>query len=372
MASIVPLTKGEQDYLHQELAERRMRVYRYLASERYKMRMRPDYIYEGSHVYLERMGKAFRPAYLMWCCGATGGSERERLSLIPAAAVETFHTWGLVHDDIIDQDDLRRGGLTVHRLFEERAWQELNYDRNDATRFGQAVAILAGDSLMGWTIALLTEMFDVEEVDPGVTRFLIEEISCRQIPALIDGETMDLVYEQFNIDSITENDLLEMSRKKTGSIFEFAGMAGAMIGINRYEPEYPFVRALMEFAKGSGTAFQLVDDVINIVGETGETGKAVGSDIVAGKRTIPIIHALKHTKGTENLHLRRMLGNAEANPEDVEEAIHIIKRSGAIDYTKDTAFDLISKAFTQLDILPESEYKTLIALLGRRLVDRKI
>lgn len=200
----------------------------------------------------------------------------------------------------------------------------------------------------------------------------IEEISCRQIPTLIDGEITDVVYEKANIHSIIEDDLITMSRKKTGSIFACAGLIGAMVGLNQCDPEHPHVAALTEFARRSGVAFQLLDDIINIIGTSEQTGKPVGSDIIIGKRTIPLIHSLRHSTGQDNLRLHKTFGNAKANPEEVEEAITIIKRNGGIEYTRDLAFCLISEAFAELDVLPESGYKTLIALLGRRLVDRRV
>ncbi|MBZ0298647.1 MAG: polyprenyl synthetase family protein, partial [Anaerolineae bacterium] len=168
----ISLTPAELQYFDEELTKRKTLVYDYLASPRFKDRLQPEDIYESSYLYLGRTGKALRPGYLMWCCGASGGAEREPLSVVPAAAVETYHTWGLVHDDIIDMDDLRRGGPTVHRLFEHKARQRYGYDAADAERYGLAVAILAGDSLMGWTVSLLAEMFSMPEIDPDIPRFL--------------------------------------------------------------------------------------------------------------------------------------------------------------------------------------------------------
>ncbi|MBZ0298681.1 MAG: polyprenyl synthetase family protein, partial [Anaerolineae bacterium] len=201
--------------------------------------------------------------------------------------------------------------------------------------------------------------------------FLIEEFSNRQIPVLINGEITDVFYEKIDIDSLSEADLLAMSYNKTGSIFAFAGMIGAMIGLNRCDREHPYVVAVQEFASKTGMAFQLVDDVINIIGKADAIGKPVGSDILIGKRTIPIIYALHHASEPDRSVLRGVFGNPEAQADDLAEAIRIIQRAGGVDHTQKMAYDLASEALNQIEVLPESDYKQLIRLLGRRLVDRK-
>lgn len=372
MVDTIALSREELAEFGTALRQRKEQVYALLADEKYRRMLQPAEIYEGAALYLQRTGKALRPVYLLWCAGATGGAEREMLGLLPAAAVETYHTWGLVHDDIIDMDDMRRGGPTVHKLFEARALAEKGYSAEDATRFGVAMAILAGDALMAWTMALLTELYDVAEVDPALPRYFIREISQRQIPTLIDGEITDVMLEKADVRQIDTQALLEMSYKKTGSIFAFAGAMGAMIGLNRADPEHPYVVALDGFAHKSGLAFQLIDDVINIAGSPETIGKPVGSDIVIGKRTLPILHALRHARGSDEAALRTVFGNAEATQEQIEAAIEAVKRSGGLDTTREIAFGMVREAFDHLAVVPQGPYHRLIELLGRRLVDRQI
>jgi geranylgeranyl diphosphate synthase type I len=289
-----------------------------------------------------------------------------------AAAVEVYHTWGLVHDDIIDMDDLRRGGPTVHKLFSQISSDEWGYDQKEASRYGLAIAILAGDALMAWSVSLLSEMFRNPLISQDVTQYLIEEYANKFIPTIIEGETKDVQYEKVPIDKITENDLLDISYKKTGNIYTLAGLAGAIIGLNKPDPDNEFVLALTTFTTNCGLAFQLIDDVLNLVGEVQNTGKAVGSDIRIGKRTIPIIHAIRQVKGKEKALLLDSFGNLSANSSEIIEAIEIIEKVGGIAYTRELASNLVQEAFSKLGLLPETSYKKFLEMWGRRIVDRKV
>ncbi len=140
--------------LSDALREREQRVNEYFRQERFREWFKPRDLQDAVFAYVSRSGKRLRPAVLMWACGAVGGDETTAL---PAACgVEMFHTWTLVHDDLIDQDDLRRGGPTVHKLGELAALK-LGYAGSKSVEYGRDLAVLTGDSQHGWTISLFCE-----------------------------------------------------------------------------------------------------------------------------------------------------------------------------------------------------------------------
>ncbi len=368
----ITLDASEISYFNEQLTTLKQEIHNRISHEKYKKRFMPAHIYEGAHVYLERTGKAFRPVYLMWCAGALGGEQRLKSSILAACAIEIYHTWGLVHDDIIDQDVMRRGGPTVHKWFEDRAISEMNYSPSDAERYGLSVGILAGDALMAWSVGMICEMYEDDLVDPSIPQNFIQSLVTEHIPTLIDGEMLDIQFEQISPEKLTTDDLLDMSLKKTGSIFMLAALAGGTIGLNKWDPSDPQIDVLVQFAKKTGLGFQIIDDVINIVGDANNTGKGVGTDIVLGKRTIPIIETLNRASGKELDTMLSVFGNLEATDVQVNEAIEIIKSSGSVDFARKKAFDLASEALNDLEIIPDSKYLNLIQLMGRRLVDRGI
>src|SRR5437763_9493239 len=150
------LTPADHTWFEQELAARRDQVYALLHDPRYGASFEPEHIRDSVYHYLSQKGKALRPLMLLLSCGAAGGDEARALPA--AAAIELFHTWTLVHDDIIDRDDLRRGKPTVHAAFRARAQTEWGYEPDAAAHYGVTAAILAGDQQQGWAYALLAEL----------------------------------------------------------------------------------------------------------------------------------------------------------------------------------------------------------------------
>ena len=174
---------------------------------------------------------------LLWSCGAVGGDES--IALPAAAGVEMFHTWTLVHDDLIDNDDLRRGGPTVHKLGEAFARDKLGYSEEKSREYGRDLAVLTGDSQHGWTISLFCECANAPGVDARVVIDIIYHLESYVVNTLIEGETLDVQYARTPIEQLTRDDIVHMLWMKTGVLYEFAARAGAMLGLNTSDAEHP-------------------------------------------------------------------------------------------------------------------------------------
>ncbi|HEX03700.1 MAG TPA: hypothetical protein ENH10_00890, partial [Bacteroidetes bacterium] len=185
----------QRNEFFEELSSCADRVREVLNRQDYHSRFMPDDLRNSVMMYTLSGGKRLRPAILLWCCGAVGGDPS--VALPAAAAVELFHTWTLVHDDIIDRDDRRRGGSTVHEHFHQVA-KERHPELSDQEQrhYGVSVAVLAGDVQHGWSISLMTELARKNGIDPAVTLHLIEQLDNKVINLLVSGELLDIQYCQ--------------------------------------------------------------------------------------------------------------------------------------------------------------------------------
>jgi geranylgeranyl diphosphate synthase type I len=354
--------------LFDELDKRKKIVYDYLFSKRYSSQFQTKHIHDSVYSYMKLGGKSLRPAVLLFSCGAVGGDE---MKAIPAAAaVEVFHTWTLVHDDIIDRDKTRRGGLTVHEEFRQRAIDEFGYDPLEAKHYGMSIAMLAGDMQQGWAVSILTELTTQYGVRPEVALYLINDSEMRVLGLLIDGEVRDVQFSKRPIDSLDEELILDMLWKKTGVLYEFSGKAGAMIGLNTDDPEHKLVAAILNFAGKCGIAFQLQDDILGILGDEETLGKPVGSDIREGKRTTIVYHSFKNANPSQRDFLLSVLGNAQAKKADVQKSIEVLIDLGGIEYTAKLAKSYIQEAQSYLDKLPNSKYKQLLGMWADYMIER--
>ncbi|HMA36321.1 MAG TPA: polyprenyl synthetase family protein, partial [Chloroflexia bacterium] len=321
------LTPADHAWFDQELATRRDQVYAILLDPRYAQTFEPAHSREAIYHYLGQRGKALRPLMLLISCGAAGGDEARALPA--AAAVELFHTWTLVHDDVIDRDALRRGRPTVHAAFAARARDEWGYPATEAAHYGVTTAILAGDQQQGWAYALLAEM-PTRGVTPGVALQLIRDLALVLEPGLLAGEMLDVQYAHRPVAELSEEQVLDMLSRKTALLYRFAARAGALIGLDASgQAGTPagaaLVQALETFAGRCGTAFQLQDDLLGITGEERLLGKPIGSDLREGKKTLIIYHALTHGSPAARAPLSAVLGNAAASPAQVAAAVRVLE-----------------------------------------------
>jgi len=359
----------QKEFFENELSRREKRVQKYLMSSSYQNRFLPKHIHDAVYSYIRLGGKRLRPAILLFSCGAVGGDEEKALPA--AAAVEVFHTWTLVHDDIIDNDKKRRGGATVHEEFRKKAITEFNYNEDYAKHYGMSLAMLAGDVQQGWAASLLSELYSKYNVDPGVVLYLINDIETSVLNTLVEGETLDIQYSKSSIESLDENLITKMLWKKTGVLYEFSGKAGAMIGLNTNNPNNTLVNAISRFTSRCGTAFQLQDDILGIVGDEEKLGKPVGSDIKEGKRTTIVYYAFKNADKKQKERLECILGNNNATEEEIEEAVDLLRELGGIEHTRALASSYIKDASIYLKDIPESGYKNLLSIWADYMIKRE-
>jgi geranylgeranyl diphosphate synthase type I len=320
--------------------------------------------------YPQAGGKMLRSAVLMFACGAVGG--QERLAIPAGAAVELYHTWTLVHDDIIDRDDLRRGIPTVHAQFRQIAQQELGYPADQAAHYGLSLAILAGDMQQGWCMTLLTQLWRENGLPPELALNLLTRLFSRVQQTLVDGEALDILYSQTPIERLTPEQVLEMLWKKTGVLYDFAGRAGAAIGLRQADLDHPQVQAIADYTGRCGTAFQIQDDILGLVGDSASLGKPVGADIREGKRTLIVLHALPHLSAAERTFALGILGNPQASETQIQEVIGLLDKGGGLDYARRTARDSVDHALTHLEGLPDSDSKTWLRAWGEYLIERPL
>ena len=358
----------EQERFTAELKKRRDLVYQYLESWPGADQFRPDDIHEALFSYVRHRGKGLRPALLMLCAGAVGGDEMQALPA--AAAVEVFQIWTLVHDDIIDRDDTRRGSPTVHNLYRQLGRDKYKLDPVEAAHYGVSVAVLAGDLQQSWAYALLCDLL-ARDVSAGLVTRLVRRMAASLTPRLLEGEMLDVQYSLTPDARLTEEDILRMLTGKTAALLEYAAWAGAMVGLGEHASESAYPDNLGRFAALCGTAFQLQDDLLGLTADEAVLGKPVGSDLREGKRTLLVHYALEAATAEERSQVLAALGNKESTTAETRSAIDIILRGGAAERVRKLADSYIGQALEVLNELPESESKTLLRLWATFLLSRQ-
>ena len=357
------------DHLLAEIQRRHKLVHAYLNQPEYAKLFRPQHIHDATYSYIKQGGKSLRPTVLLLSCGAVGGDEH--IALPAAAAIEVYHTWTLVHDDIIDKDDKRRGAPTLHEEFTTRAQTDLGWEGEDARHYGLSLALLAGDMQQAWAWTLLYELYTKHHVDPGLVIQLAFELATHVQALLVEGETLDVQYSK-NLDTaLDESMIVAMLWRKTGVLYEFAGRVGAAIGLGDANPDIPVVNAIKTFCSHAGTAFQIQDDILGIVGDEAQLGKPVGSDIREGKRTLITLKALEVANDSAKQMLQNTLGNPNASPDDIQGVTNLMRELGAIAYTQSLAQHYIEEALENLATVPDSKYKALLQLWAEYLIERE-
>jgi len=347
------------------------KIANFLLQSKYLNRFKPNHLREAVTLYVRAGGKRLRPAILLWSCGALGGNPEDAVPA--AAAVEIFHTWTLVHDDIIDRDDRRRGNATVHKYFFDEAIKEFpNLSLEDQQHYGTSVAVLAGDLQHGWGISMMTELTAERNVPADVTLHLIERLDNEVLNLLVDGEVLDIQFCHVPLEELTLEEIENMLWKKTGVLYRYCAEAGGLIGMGHVDTQDKQLKALSSFSSECGIAFQLQDDLLGVIGNPKTTGKPVGNDIREGKRTSLVHYAYAHANESEKEIISNTLGRLDANDGDVEKVIDILENRGGIAETRRRAKDHIMNALPRLDILPTSSYRDLLLTWGEFMINRDI
>ena len=272
-------------------------------------------------------GKRVRPAVLLMA-SRLGGYTGDR-AVVFAAAIEFIHTATLVHDDIIDESELRRGRLAVH------------------ARWGNDVTVLLGDYLYikSMALALTHDTLDIVRVLCDVTLKMIE------------GEIFQLTK---NGDAaITEDEHFDIIRRKTAFLFGGSAQIGGMLGRVNKEQE----QALQQYGFSLGIAFQVVDDLLDFTGDLAALGKPVGADLLEGKMTLPLIHLLQQPGHRAGEIVRDIIEKRAATNEQWDEILALLHEHRSIDYASRRAVEFAERAKKQLAIFPpSSERDALMAL----------
>lgn len=303
-----------------------------------------EVLYKASRHLLEAGGKRLRPFFVIQSCRAVGG--RDDGALYAAAAVELLHSFTLIHDDVMDEDDFRRNVPTVHRLW------------------GVPIAIMAGDLLFAKAFEALIMAYDRAEVP--VHRVLrCSRILAEASSTIAEGQAMDMDFESRLI--VSENEYFEMISRKTASLYKASANIGALIGGGSDDE----VKALSSYGFLLGLAFQIRDDILGLTADEKVLGKPVGSDVRGGKKTIITCHALSHANPEEREVMLKTLGNKSASINEVFKVVELMGKLGSIDYAEAKARELAMKAKKTLNPLKETDAKKTLLELADFIVARR-
>ena len=294
----------------------------------------PSQLYDAASHLIAHGGKRLRPYMVIKSCEILGGTAKQALPA--AAAVEMIHNFTLVHDDIMDNDEMRHGVPTVH------------------TKFGIPVGILAGD-------VLFSKAFETISSDSKIPKEVSVALVSKLAQACVDvceGQILDITLSQSQ-KIPSENQYIRMIEKKTSALFEVSCAMGAICANTKRKD----VMNLSSFGKNLGVAFQIVDDLIGIVGDSTITKKPVGNDIREGKKSLPILLAINKAKGNNKEKILDAFGNASISKDEVESVVKIIRSMGMEGIVRKKAMLYSNAATKSLASYNGAAKKELVSLL---------
>jgi octaprenyl-diphosphate synthase len=277
-------------------------------------------------------GKRIRPRLVLLFAEALGFVGDERYEL--AATVEFIHTATLLHDDVVDESSLRRGRQTANALF------------------GNAASVLVGDFLYSRAFQMMV----------SVNRMRVQEVLADATNVISEGEVLQLM--NMHDPDLAVDDYLRVIRFKTAKLFEASARLGAVLANAERDVE----EACADYGRSLGTAFQLVDDLLDYEGDTHALGKNVGDDLREGKPTLPLLVAMARSNDAERQLIRHAIEHGE--PERLDEILAIVRRTGALAATREAARAEADKADQALSLLPDSPARKALLELSARSVDR--
>ena len=285
-----------------------------------------------SHYIVNSGGKRLRPLLSIIASRAYGYEGQFHFTL--AAIIEFIHTATLLHDDVVDESDLRRGRETANALF------------------GNAASVLVGDFLYSRAFEMMVEVESMK----------VMQILAETTNIIAEGEVMQLM--NCHDADTTEQRYLDVIHAKTAKLFEAATRLGAVIS---HRPEVE-EQAMARYGMHLGTAFQLIDDVLDYSSSSKEMGKNVGDDLAEGKPTLPLIYAMRNGTEQQATVVRKAI--EQGGLEYIDQVMEAIAATGAIAYTEQTAKKESELAIRQLVHLPDSPYKEALIGLAKFSVDR--
>jgi geranylgeranyl diphosphate synthase type I len=313
----------------------------------------PERLYEAARYLLEAGGKRLRPTVTLLTAEAL--ADVEPLSaeyrafpslgddpvdvMAAAVSVEVIQSFTLIHDDIMDDDDLRRGVPAVHRAYDTET------------------AILAGDTLYSKAFEILTRTEAPD--DRGLDAVRTLATTCTRI---CEGQSLDVEFERR--DDIVPEEYLGMVESKTAVLY---GAAAALAAIVLGADEET-VDAVYRYGIDAGTAFQIQDDVLDLTVPSEQLGKQRGSDLVEHKETLITLHARQQGVDVEGLVDADTVD--DVTDDDIEAAVETLRAAGSIEYASDTAADLVERSKDRLSVLPDNEARSLLADIADYLITR--
>ena len=284
------------------------------------------------HYIINSGGKRLRPMLLLLTAKALEYQQDDHLVL--AAVIEFIHTATLLHDDVVDESDLRRGKETANAVW------------------GNAASVLVGDYLYSSAFEMMVRTNNMR----------VMEILSKTTTAIAEGEVLQLL--NCNDPATTEEKYLEVISRKTAILFSAATRLGAVIA----NADSAIEQGMAAYGQHLGVAFQLIDDALDYTSSKDELGKNLGDDLAEGKPTLPLIYAIENgTKAQADVIIDAI---KTGNRDSFNEVYGIVKATNAIAYTEQRADEEAQKAIDALSSLPDSEYKEALELLARFSVQR--
>jgi octaprenyl-diphosphate synthase len=277
-------------------------------------------------------GKRIRPALLLLMANAWGYRGDAHFKL--AAVIEFIHTATLLHDDVVDESDLRRGRQTANALF------------------GNAASVLVGDFVYSRAFQMMV----------SVQNMRVMQILADATNVIAEGEVLQLM--NMHDPEVTEARYLQVIRSKTAKLFEAATELGSLLAGASEEQ----IAASAEYGRSLGTAFQLIDDVLDYSGKQSDIGKNVGDDLREGKPTLPLIYLMQHGSDKERELVRQCI--SQGDEAHFDEILSAITSSGALEYTRRQAENAAQRARDSIRGLPEGHYKEALLALASFAVER--
>jgi len=278
-------------------------------------------------------GKRMRPMLTVLAAKALNYNDNDHISI--AAIIEFIHTATLLHDDVVDESNMRRGRETANALF------------------GNSASVLVGDFLYTRSFQMMTKLNNMKVMD----------ILSDATNIVAEGEVLQLM--NCNDPNTTEESYLEVIYCKTAKLFEAATRLAAVVA---QQPE-TIELAMLDYGKHLGTAFQLVDDIMDYTADAKEMGKNVGDDLAEGKPTLPLLYAMQHGNSTQQKLIRDAIehGNGMDNLDAILEAM---KQTGSLTYTQKKAEEEADKAIKALSVIPDSPHKQALISLAHIAANR--
>ena len=278
-------------------------------------------------------GKRLRPALLLLMCGALGVQSRARFTL--AAVVEFIHTATLLHDDVVDESTLRRGNATANETF------------------GNPASVLVGDFLYSRAFQMM--------VDVGEIRVM--QILADATNVIAEGEVLQLM--NMHDASLDEASYLHVIRSKTAKLFEASARLAAVLAKCDSETE----QACANYGQALGTAFQIIDDVLDYDGASSEMGKNLGDDLREGKATLPLIAAMQRAGAADSRLIRQAI--EDGNTDQLEDIVRIVRETGALETTRALAAAEAERAIASMASISSNVYQVSLIQLAAELLGRR-